>query len=76
MVPRNMPIELRRPAYHLERTQGVAPTASVRHFDQLSERAQEALVSALDGCDPGVPATEFEPGEVVVHTEYVRVRDR
>lgn len=60
----------------LSRAERVQPTAHVRHFDQLSETAQEYVAAWVrDGTAPGVVPTDLEPGEVIVFTEYVQVNE-
>ncbi len=51
-------------------------SADVRHFDELSHREQRRFLRLLE--DGPVAADEglFTPGEIVVFTEYYRIRRR
>ena len=48
---------------------------SVRHVDQLSETARERFYDCVDSNSAvtTLEATDFEPGEVIVFTDYYRV---
>ncbi|MFB6161293.1 MAG: hypothetical protein ABEJ61_08985 [Haloferacaceae archaeon] len=49
--------------------------ARVRHVDELDERAQAFLDAArAEGTTPDDPPADLTPGDVVVFTEYYRVR--
>jgi hypothetical protein len=52
------------------RPERIGPTATVRHFDQLSDRAQRAVVAAATGEAGDVRASDLERGEVIRFTEY------
>ncbi|SEL54179.1 hypothetical protein SAMN04488691_105239 [Haloferax larsenii] len=53
----------------------VPPGARVRHFDELSDRTQQALTTALPSghLDIDPESTNLSRGDVVVFTEYVRI---
>lgn len=74
MLSRYMVTELRRPGYRCQLADRIGSATRVRHFDQLSEPAQNALVAATDGGTGRLPSAEFEPGEVVIFTDYYRVQ--
>lgn len=48
---------------------------SVRHIDQLSEPARQRFYECVDANSAPVTleATDLEPGEVIVYTDYYRV---
>ncbi|MDS0294245.1 hypothetical protein [Halogeometricum luteum] len=48
--------------------------ATVRHYDQLSERGRRAVAEAAAGLDPTVRAPDLAPGDVVRFTDYYVVR--
>ncbi|ELZ99589.1 hypothetical protein C439_13584 [Haloferax mediterranei ATCC 33500] len=54
----------------------VPSSARVHHFDELGERTQDALLTALPtgelDIDPST--TRLSRGDVVVFTEYVRIQ--
>jgi hypothetical protein len=66
--------ELRRRSLTLERIESVPASATVRHVDQLDSETFEAFYDAVTGdhC-VSAGATDLEPGEVIVFTEYYRV---
>lgn len=47
---------------------------TVRHYDQLSERARQAVADAAAGLEPSVRASDLAPGDVVRFTDYYVVR--
>lgn len=49
----------------------VSPDAHVRHFDELDESAQSFLA---DGGEAGTVPEDLDDGDVVVFTDYYRVR--
>ena len=53
----------------------VPPGARVRHFDELSDRTQHALATAVQSgrLDIDPASTRLSRGDVVVFTEYVRI---
>ena len=55
----------------VRRTDSVPEAARVRHVDQLSAEAFDALVGMADGASRRV--TGVEPGDVVVFTSYLEV---
>ncbi|MFB1063804.1 hypothetical protein [Natrinema sp. H-ect4] len=59
----------------LERVESVERDATVRHVDQLDSETLAAFYGAITG-DRTVPitATDLEPGEVIVFTDYYRVK--
>lgn len=58
----------------LSRAERVHPSARVRHFDQLSESAQDYVVAwASDGAVPNVLPEDLRADDVVVFTDYLRV---
>ncbi|WP_226039327.1 hypothetical protein [Natrinema sp. DC36] len=65
---------LRSRSLTLERVESVERNATVRHVDQLDSETLAAFYGAVTG-DRAVPvtATDLEPGEVIVFTEYYRV---
>jgi hypothetical protein len=48
--------------------------ATVRHYDQLSERGRQAVAEAAAGLDPTVRPPDLAPGDVVRFTDYYVVR--
>ncbi|WP_049916723.1 hypothetical protein [Halogeometricum pallidum] len=48
--------------------------ATVRHYDQLSERARRVVADAANGSEPSVRAPDLSPGDVVRFTDYYVVR--
>ncbi|NHN59742.1 MULTISPECIES: hypothetical protein [Halorussus] len=61
---------------HLRPTTGVSPGTPVRHFDELSDRAQQLLAETDDRTHVAVTpdlAAEFADEPVVVFSEYLRV---
>ena len=73
-----------RGAHHESSTEGVSivrteaadidADATVRHYDQLSERGRQAVAEAAAGMDPTVRAPDLAPGDVVRFTGYYVVR--
>ncbi|WP_313691232.1 hypothetical protein [Halorarum halobium] len=59
------------PKLSVRRAGPVRPGATVRHVDQLSDGAREALASMAGGEPRRAPG--LEPGEVVVSVRYYRV---
>ena len=58
----------------LARVDRVHPSARVRHFDQLSESAQEYVIAwANDEAVPNVLPDDLRSDDVVVFTDYLRV---
>lgn len=58
----------------LSQTDDVHPGATVRHFDQLSEEAQDYVATWVrDRTTPGVAPEDLRTCDVVVFTEYLRV---
>jgi hypothetical protein len=62
----------------IETEESVPGDATVRHYDELAEEAKAELPSLVTG-DPtaSVPehvAEEFEDGEYIKFTDYLRVR--
>lgn len=58
----------------LAQTDVVQPGATVRHFDQLSEDAQDYVATWVrDRTVPGVAPEDLHSCDVVVFTEYLRV---
>lgn len=55
-------------------TSEVPAGSTVRHFDELSEVAQEYLIDVTsDGSVPGPLPTDLDSGDVVVYTDYFLV---
>ncbi|MDS0299691.1 hypothetical protein NDI76_13160 [Halogeometricum sp. S1BR25-6] len=48
--------------------------ATVRHYDQLSERGRRAVAEAAAGLDSTVRVPDLAPGDVVRFTDYYVVR--
>ena len=48
--------------------------ATIRHYDQLSERGRQVVADAAAGQDPTVRAPDLAPGDVVRFTDYYVVR--
>jgi len=65
---------LRSRSLTLERVESVDLNATVRHVDQLDSETLAAFYEAVTG-DRAVPvtATDLEPGEIIVFTDYYRV---
>ncbi|SFK80020.1 hypothetical protein SAMN04487950_1153 [Halogranum rubrum] len=58
----------------LSRVDRVHPSARVRHFDQLSESAQEYVIAwASDDAVPNVLPEDLRADDVVVFTDYLHV---
>ncbi|SEO65427.1 hypothetical protein SAMN04487948_1047 [Halogranum amylolyticum] len=58
----------------LSRVEHVHPSAQVRHFDQLSEPAQEYVLAwADDEVVPKAVPDDLQSGDIVVFTDYLRV---
>lgn len=54
--------------------ESVAPTATVRHVDQLETAALEEFLALLGGDRPMTAAdTSLSVGDVIVFTDYYRV---
>ena len=51
----------------------VDATDEVRHFDQLSNRAQRVVIAAVEDRTVSVHAPSLEAVDVVVFTDYYRV---
>ena len=56
----------------LTRTDTVPDGSRVRHFDELGERAQNAVAS-LDAGSTVCDAPELAAADVIVYTDYYRV---
>ena len=55
-------------------TREITPDARVRHFDELSERAQRYVARAADGDPSAEPLPgDLRAGDVIVHTRYLSV---
>ncbi|SFR52684.1 hypothetical protein [Halogeometricum limi] len=52
----------------------IDPDATVRHYDQLSERGQRAVAAAAESERGRVRDAELSVGEVVRFTDYYVVR--
>lgn len=52
----------------------IDPTATVRHYDQLSEPAQAAVAAAVDGERSVCRPPGLDVGDVVRYTGYFEVR--
>lgn len=52
----------------------VSDETRVVHVDQLGDRAQERLDAAASGAAPPEPPESLSAGDVVVFTDYYRVR--
>ncbi|WP_396611789.1 hypothetical protein ACH9L7_00435 [Haloferax sp. S1W] len=54
----------------------VPSSARVRHFDELSDRTQQAFTTAFPSghLDIDPETTDLSRGDVVVFTEYVRIQ--
>jgi hypothetical protein len=52
----------------------IDPDATVKHYDQLTERAQRAVAAAAAGCEATVPASDLSPDDVVRYTGYFVVQ--
>ena len=53
-------------------TDSVPDGSRVRHFDELDERAQDAVVS-LDAGSTVCDAPELATADIIVYTDYYRV---
>ncbi|WP_363466998.1 hypothetical protein [Halogeometricum borinquense] len=51
----------------------IEPSATVRHYDQLTDRSQAAVAAAVDGHQP-IRAPDLSTGDVVRYTGYYEVR--
>jgi hypothetical protein len=51
----------------------IDPDATVKHYDQLTERAQQAVAAAA-GCDTAPPIPDLSPNDVVRYTGYFAVQ--
>ncbi|AFO57697.1 MULTISPECIES: hypothetical protein [Natrinema] len=58
----------------LEQVESVAASATVRHVDQLDTETLAAVYRAVSNDRPvSTAATDLEPGEILVFTDYYRV---
>jgi len=60
----------------LRRTEWIRPDARVRHFDELSDRTQDAVFEIADEPRTVPEAADLEDGDVVKFTDYYQVRAR
>nr|WP_238717344.1 hypothetical protein [Natronorubrum halophilum] len=67
--------ELHHRSLRLERVESVTAETSVRHVDQLDAETLESFYTTLEDDLPGPGADpDLEDGEVIVFTDYYRVK--
>lgn len=70
-----MPQQLTHSSVRLEPLTTVPMKGRVRHFDELDEGAQEAVIHHVAGLTGGVrDSGDLKDGDVVVFTDYFSVR--
>ncbi|WP_394347993.1 hypothetical protein [Natronorubrum halophilum] len=67
--------ELHRRSLRLERVESVTAETNVRHVDQLDAETLESFYTTLEDDLPGPGSDpDLEDGEVIVFTDYYRVK--